>query len=59
MLRSAATPNRTLGANETEMEQQTIRRYRPVPGAPTARGVDLRSGRKPAEIPIGVRLIRD
>ena len=59
MLRSAATPNRTLGASESEMEHETIRGYRPVPVAPAARGVDLRGDQEPAEIAIGVRLIRD
>jgi len=41
MLRSAATPNRTLGASKPEMKHQTIRSCRPVLWAPTADGVDL------------------
>ena len=59
MLRSAATPNRILDANESEMEHKTTRRNRPMLAAPAAEGVAQRGSKKPATTIIQVRLIKD
>jgi hypothetical protein len=59
MLRSAATANRTLGASESEMKHETIRRCRPVPAALAAEGVALCDRGKQAAKTIRVRLFKD
>ena len=58
MLRSAATPNRTLGASESEMEHTTIRRCQPMPAAPAADSLALRRRRKTAPEANRARLFR-
>jgi hypothetical protein len=58
MLRSTTTPNRTLGAAEAQMQQQTIRPRQPVLVAPAAEIVTLSGGRKPADKLTNIRLFR-
>jgi len=59
MSRSAATPNRTRGANESEMKHGTIRSCQPMLVASAASDVDLPGCRNAAKNASGVRLFRD